>query len=348
MVNKEAYSPYKYVHYKEELKKIAKKKIVSPVSIQIDLTNKCDNKCRWCFWDTFNPDEFSRKDVLSKSVVTSVIDDFKKLGGKSIEWTGGGEPTIHKDYIDIVDHAKNLNLNQALVTNGKTLTDMVSDRARDFAWVRVSLNAGTKNSYKRIHKTDSFERVVKNVGEFAKTKNPKCVFGISMMVDEINYFEMSLLTKIAKDLGVDNVRFGILQSPDNEKRYLPIWDTILNEMDKALSLEGDGFNVFTFSNRLDVIQKKTKSVRCYHHHLTPSLGANGGLYPCCYLKYTKQGNLGNVNDSSLIDVWFGEKRLKFINTIGEDCRESCWMNDKNNLADYIIKNPQELNHLDYP
>lgn len=347
-MDRDVYNSNKYIHHKEALVKISKKEIVSPVNFQVDLTNKCNNKCRWCFWDIHPLPEMSRKDFISKEKMIEVIGDFKEIGGQAIEWTGGGEPTVSPYFIDVVNESRRRGLGQALVTNGKRLAGIIEEAVMDFDWVRVSLNSSSVAMYKKLHGNDSFLRVINNIEKFAVAKAENCVLGVSMIVDEYNWTEIVPMTVIAKEMGANNVRIGVPQTPKNEKLFDGIWDKVVERMELAKTCQDDNFMVFTLSGRIETLAHKTTSKRCYCHHLVPSLGANGVVYPCCHLKYLPEYNLGNVNETSFKEVWNGATRKTFIDTIGENCTKSCWFNDKNKLADYIVKEPLEVPHLAYP
>ena len=348
-MDKDVYNPNKFILHKDALVKIANREFVPPVNFQIDLTNKCNNRCLWCFYDVYPLPEFTRKQVLDKDKLFAFLEDLKVIGGQSIEWTGGGEPTMHPDFVEIVNKARELGFHQAMVTNGKKLSGDIADVVKDFDWVRVSLNSASAKMYKIQHGNDSFLRVINNIECFSKIKASNCVLGVSMIVDKNNWIEIADMTYLAKkNLGADNARIGIPQTPENEKLFEGIWDKVVEKMEKADSYQEDNFSVFTFSNRIEVLSHKTTSKRCYYHHLTPSLGANGVIYPCCHFKYLPEYNLGNINETPFSELWEGPVRKSFIDSTGENCKASCWFNDKNKLADYIIKKPEDVPHLAYP
>ena len=348
MDNKEVYNPNKLFHFKDKLLSISKREIVSPVNLQVDLTNRCNNKCSWCFYDIHNLPEFSREQSLPKDVALNLPSDFKSIGGKSIEWTGGGEPLVYVHFVDVVQKTRELGINQALVTNGKNLSGERLNAVTDFDWVRVSLNSATQKMYEIQHGNDSFYKVVEHIEKFANKKSDKCVLGVSMIVDDRNFHQIAKMVGYAKRMGADNARISIPQTPKDGKLFEGIWHLVEEQMKYAKEYEDENFAVFTNANRLDTLNHKTKSKRCYYHHITPSIGANGFVYPCCHFKYLPEFNLGNINDMKLSEIWSGEKRKKFIETIGENCETSCWMNGKNTLSDYIIKEPEKVPHLNYP
>lgn len=81
---------------------------------------------------------------------------------KSVEFSGGGEPTTHPDIIEIIRHAKSLGLNIGIVTNGNSLEKLfpVLDA---FTFIRISLDAATKDKYQFVHGVNTFESVINNI-----------------------------------------------------------------------------------------------------------------------------------------------------------------------------------------
>lgn len=345
VVNKDIYTPNKLFHYRDSLKRIANKEIISPTKLQIDLTNRCNNRCVWCFYDTHNLPEFSRNDYLKEHIVFNLLKSFKRMEGKGIEWVGGGEPTMHPCFLNVVKRAELLELRQILITNGKKLSGDIGRGVTNFDGVRISLDVASREMYKKQHGNDSFDLVVKNIENFAVIKNNNCVLGVSMVCDGVNYVEMVDMTRLAKEIGADNVRISLAYTTENEKIYGENWDKVNALMVESKKYEDDDFKVFTMNTRINNLSQKTGGGRCYCHHLSPSIGGNGVVYPCCHLKYLPEYNMGNLHENTFEEIWRGEKRKRFIETTGENCKVSCWMTDKNELADYIIKDPKDVPHL---
>ena len=148
--NKDVYNPNKFMHWIPELKRIKKGELVSPSCMQIDLTNACNSKCNFCYYQIHDHvNEFKKADKLLGTVVLRAVQEFKDIGGKCIETTGGGEPLLAKYYDIYSQTARELGLQQALVTNGILLNKHI-DEVVDDEGVRVSLKAGDTNMHERV------------------------------------------------------------------------------------------------------------------------------------------------------------------------------------------------------
>lgn len=349
MINKkDVYSDLKYVHWLPQLMDIKNGKIVAPVNLQIDPTNICNHDCSFCYYHVHELGDFVYKEKINREVMLKTLDDLLVLGGKSVEWTGGGEPFVHKDFDEFSQKARSNGFEQALVTNGQLL-DKHIDEVLDFSWVRVSVNGGS-NSYEKVHRVRAGVRdtVWKNIEDLAGKKKDGNVLGISNVVCADNWMDIYEIGKYAKERGADNYRISLAHTDDKDAPFLNIWGDILDQIDKTKDLQDDDFRVFSFSNRIATIARKEKGGFCFYHHLTTALGANGELYPCCYFKYLPEFSLGNVNEMSLVDIWFGDKRKEFIDGTAKDCWGHCWMGDKNKLAAYITSEKDEAPHINFP
>lgn len=91
---------------------ILKKKVLTgPWSVQIDLTNQCNNDCLACWCRSkFLKDKAMKPEVVKQSLsyekVIGLIDELDKLGVRDIYFTGGGEPFMHPKILDIMRYIK--------------------------------------------------------------------------------------------------------------------------------------------------------------------------------------------------------------------------------------------------
>jgi radical SAM protein with 4Fe4S-binding SPASM domain len=88
---------------------------------------------------------------------------------------------------------------------------------------------------------------------------------------------------------------------------------------------------------------------CGYQHFTGVIGADGHVYPCCTLKYNAATTFGDIKLQSFKDIWMGEKRKKWlkIDHLKLVCdKQPCWMDKKNLMISYLIKNnPPHVNYI---
>jgi cyclic pyranopterin phosphate synthase len=125
-----------------------------------------------------------------------------RLGVKSVMFAGTGEPLVHKRISAITRSAVESGLDVAFTTNGTLLHKL--DCVDQCSWIKVSLNAGRKESYAAIHKTDEkdWDTVWENITAAVKRKG-KCTIGVQCVVLPENVYEMRELASLCIDAGVD-------------------------------------------------------------------------------------------------------------------------------------------------
>jgi len=343
IIANELYSSFKAAHHLQKLQDLRDGKIILPVQIQVDLTNLCNHACRFCFYRGVNRNivtNFNVKDVLPQKVAENLALEIDLLGIPAIQITGGGEPLMCsyiKEYLDFLNN--NTKLELALVTNGVLLTDEIIDKMYRFSWIRVSIDAATQETYIESQGGNyhDFDRVVNNVEKLVK-RLVNTVIGVSFVVNPINYKEIVKATILYKKLGVHNVRFSIAYTEEQTKIFIPIMDEIIALSREARTYSDDNFRVFdlSYDHMVQLEAKKVYKI-CGYSHFTAAIEANGIVRPCCTMKGLSHSNFGNIKEQSFKDIWFGEKRKKWLERFDASKCLLCWMDQKNLFIEYLIK-----------
>lgn len=109
-------------------------KKVYPINIEVCPTHVCQAKCPWCFYAgthlKMGPDS-----IMDFGVATTLIDDMSVLSVSALTWSGGGEPTLHPKFGDLVTRAHDAGLKQGLFTNALSPPKY---RPEILEWIRCS------------------------------------------------------------------------------------------------------------------------------------------------------------------------------------------------------------------
>ena len=147
---------------------------------------------------------------LSTSVIAERLPEMGQLGVKSIMFAGEGEPLLHTDTAEHVLICNEANIDVAFTTNASVVRQDFIDRALPgVTWIKVSLNAGTPETYSKIHQTkeSDFHRVVENLKVMAAEKragNTSCTIGAQTLLLPENVDELEELIHICRDeIGLD-------------------------------------------------------------------------------------------------------------------------------------------------
>lgn len=125
----------KLLQHTDVLYSIQKDKIFKPITIQISLTETCESDCPFC-----SVAARPIKHYMPFEVLTQVLNDFKKLGAKSVEFTGGGNPLLYKRLNDAIKLAYSLDYKIGIITNSYSFKKSLNpDLYYMIDWIRVSL-----------------------------------------------------------------------------------------------------------------------------------------------------------------------------------------------------------------
>ncbi|XP_014282135.1 molybdenum cofactor biosynthesis protein 1 isoform X4 [Halyomorpha halys] len=132
--------------------------------LRISLTEKCNLRCNYCM-----PEEgvklTKKPELLTTNEILTLSELFVKQGVNKIRLTGG-EPTIHKDLLHIVESLKNISgLEQvAITTNGVTLTkQLVNLQRAGLDVLNISLDTLKSEKYERITRRKGWARVIAGI-----------------------------------------------------------------------------------------------------------------------------------------------------------------------------------------
>ena len=358
-----AYSPSKALAYLDRIRALREGKPIYPVHLHLILSDLCNLACPGCAYraDGFRSTELFRGQngeknparFLPVSAVYRVLEDCHEMGTTAIEITGGGEPTLHPNFLDLVSYAQDyLGLHTALITNGLRLGRDVVYRAVKGSWFRVSIDAATPATYALVRPGGgssevNFHRVVKGlqmVRGMRDDVSSDCTIGVGFVVQRENWKEIYEAAKLYREVGADNVRISGLFSPEGDK-YFEGWrdEAVALERRAIEELTRPGFAVYgRLSEKIADLQQRPTRQRCWYHHFTLYLGANGDVYHCCNLAYTKQGRIGNVivagGLKKLLDKPEVQKGL-----VDFDARAcpACQFNDRNDAMERAVTGPDE-------
>lgn len=324
-------------------------KNIVPTHLQLILSDLCNQNCHFCAYrmeggfSTENfADEKGRRNphrFIPKEKALEILSDFAFLGGKAVEFTGGGEPTVHPDHKEILAHAQSLSLQTGLVTNGVKLTD--DEVFHNLTWLRISLDAGSAATYERIRESKQWDRVLKNIETAVKFTRP--YVGVGFVITKENYEEILDACYIVKTLGVPYIRLSAMFSNMGAGYYKGIMDRI-NELRRlSKNLESEEFKVIDlFANRVEDLELAAPDyTHCGYQQFVLYIGGDQNVYTCCTNAYTTHGKIGDLSNQSLCE-WIAKADRRGFDAM--QCHH-CQFNDKNKVINYLLEpNPP---HVDF-
>lgn len=308
------YSQLKVLHHADALAALRDGYRPEPVHVQLILSDLCNQDCHFCAYrmssglsNELFPDERGRKNPnrrIPSGKAFEILDDCAELGVKAVQFTGGGEPTVHPDHLAIFAHAQSLGMDTALVTNGVRL-DPEAEAIQRMAWIRVSVDAGDAEQYERVRRVPDWHwsKVWANITALASNYQGK--LGVGYVVTPDNFRGITSAAKLAYDAGAANIRVGAVFSRDGLRYYGELVSGIGREIEAAkAALAGTGFEVIDlFGRRLgDLEGGPPEHSECHYQYLTVYVGGDLGVYRCCNTAYTRAGKVGDLTDQRLRDA----------------------------------------------
>ena len=154
-----------------------------PITADIFLNNYCNNMCPYCTYRRWDFDDGARYMPYSDFVkyATRLLD----LGVQGFILTGGGEPTISKDFEKITEWLDTHNVKYGINTNFNEYREV------NPVYLKVSLDAWDNHSYMLVRGVPAYDKVVENIKRYAEYKSEKTKLGIQLLaktVDDVNRF----------------------------------------------------------------------------------------------------------------------------------------------------------------
>ena len=150
-----------------------KLKHVAPVYVEVSPIGKCNHRCSFCAIDYTG----YKGPALDADIMHHRFLEMGAMGTKSIMFAGEGEPLLHKHMDQMIRSCSVAGIDVSFTTNAVFLNEsFVQENLGQISWIKVSLNAGSSETYQKVHKArlQDFDQVVQNISyavEYKKLHN---------------------------------------------------------------------------------------------------------------------------------------------------------------------------------
>lgn len=154
---------------------------LAPPIITFQANQTCNGKCTFCATRDYRKRPIYKGKRFSSDEMKTFMDWMAGSGGKVIELVGGGEPTIHPDFIDIAKYAGDKGLRLSVYTNGTLFakksgqnTALLDALADNCALLSVSLDGySSRHLLHRESPAEKTEKVYEGIDYIAKHRDPR-------------------------------------------------------------------------------------------------------------------------------------------------------------------------------
>lgn len=323
----------------------------APITVELDMTNRCNHKCPECVVNYFRVNDISFVPLtLAKRIVSQLARN--KIRG--LIFTGGGEPLCNAGTLEAVKLAKLKGLDIGFITNGSLLNHKAAEiLLKCCIWVRVSLDAGSRKVFASTHGMNGmeFDKIINNIDMLVKMKKnikSNCTIGLGFLTSDYTKQDMLKATLLAKRLGVDYLQFRPMQIRKGNK-FGYHWTDVQNEILKCLKYSGNGFKVLYSQHKYEMshdAQFGRYYKKCYGHQFATVISASGKMYICCHTRGYDKYCIGDLKKDTFKEIWNSEKRKEAVKKIDfNDCIPLCRDNTFNQILWNIKQSREHANFL---
>jgi radical SAM protein with 4Fe4S-binding SPASM domain len=308
----------------------------APFQIVWNITKACNMQCVHCYE---NAGKKGRCE-LSPAEVIKGLDLMSDAGVTSIAFSGG-EPSIHPNILEFIEHTTNNGMFPAMATNGyilanKSKTQTFVDAGLKF--IQISLDGIHPDTHDSFRQVDgAWERAVNSIKNFVDSG---IFVEVATTVTQHNKDEIPEMIDFVRDLGAN--WFMLYNFIPTGKGH-DIMDMDLSPHDRAKLLndaysqnKSDGMQILSTAPQYAAVAESMLS-NDYNmiptHFFNPeyenpvimqlaefiggcgagrfymSIEPNGDMYPCVFFPHKNDVKLGNLLYDNFEDVWRDDKTL---------------------------------------
>lgn len=300
-----------------------------PRSLYLESTNRCDSRCQTCVrtFQTLEPPA-----DLTLARVRAIADQLPVLDRVVLH--GIGEPLLNPELVPIVRDLKQrgatvlFNSDAIGLTRARAL-DLIASGLDEY---RVSMDAATRQTYRRIRGVDCFDRVVANVERLLALQRERGAgrprVSLWFTATRLNLEELPAFVALGGRLGVAEVyvqrlvfnELGLATRDNSLHRTLREQEQgLLEAAEREAAGRGVALRASGLTTPLASLSAAGGPGRhwagCQRPWTLTYVTANGNVLPCCISPWVARDYpglvLGNAFETPLAEIWNGARYRRF-------------------------------------
>ena len=133
--------------------------------IRLSITDVCNFKCGYCLPNGYQKDKSDNRTFLAAEEIERLAKGLSELGVCKIRLTGG-EPTVRKDFFDIVKILKsNAGIKKTVITTNGYRLDQIANQIVDSGLdgINISIDSLNRETFKKITGHDRLPEILKGI-----------------------------------------------------------------------------------------------------------------------------------------------------------------------------------------
>ena len=293
-----------------------------PLHFQLEPATGCNLRCQMCQVPDYGPDQ--RKHMPLEKF-KHIFDQIRPI---RVALSGAGEPFLNPDLLGIIRYAHAGGANVLTTTNFTLCGNKIENiLGSGLSLLKISLDAVTSQTYKKIRGLDLFGRIIRSIEELQRLKRKRGLTApylrLQFVLQHDNLDEIVTMVDLAKDLDANAVYFQPLETlliPDRKA-----------ELTRGVEFEDLQTRLAKARDRADELGVETnagilvKSLHSYFRKYEPGIPpeppqricllpwfslyitVDGDVRPCCSFGEGETLVLGNLFEESFSEIWNGLK-----------------------------------------
>jgi radical SAM protein with 4Fe4S-binding SPASM domain len=252
----------------------------APLGAVPEITNGCNLNCLMC------KTRASQRPLgqMSLDLFRHALDEIEAIGCRQISYHTVGEPTIHRQFEEILRISRERGFEVFLSTNGMLLDRFVEALTRwPVATIRLSVDGASRKTYERIRAGGNFDRLLANIRRMHEAiveHRLPTAMQMNVVLSRENLHEVPLFFDVfGPYIAADELYFSALNSLAAEDRE--------------------------YYHEMRIVDAQERMIPCAPLWEMLYIGYDGRVSACCR-DYHGELVVGDITKQSLREIWHGE------------------------------------------
>jgi radical SAM protein with 4Fe4S-binding SPASM domain len=280
-------------------------KLNIPLSVQLDLTYRCNERCVHCYLDHDDHGEMTTAEI--KHLLDEMAD-----AGVFILTLSGGEIFLRKDFFDLLEHARRLMFCVKLKTNAVLIREHEAARIRDLGVesIQVSIYSHRPEVHDAITLIPGSLKRSLDAIRFLKSQGLKVIIANVLMTQ--NMQDYPGVRALAAELGVEcSLDPTVTPMMDGDRSILDLGvdQGALRQVFRDASLVGDVDEFCAIPAKAG--ESELDATPCSAGHTACYVSPYGEVFPCVQFPLPT----GNVRQQRFVDIWRHSEQMNEVRSI---------------------------------
>lgn len=274
-----------------------------PLSVQLDLTYRCNERCVHCYLDHDDHGEMSTEEIKK------LLDELA-AAGVFILTLSGGEIMLRRDFFELLEYARELSFCVKLKTNAILIRQREAQRIRALGVdsIQVSIYSHRAEVHDAITKVPGSLTRSLDAVRFLKAQGLRVIVASVLMRQ--NSGDYQGVRALAEEVGAEfTLDPTVTPKMDGDRSILSLnaGHAVLSNLFHDSALVGDDESFCAPPANADILE----DVPCSAGHTACYVSPYGDVYPCVQFPLP----CGNVRRSRFLDIWQHSDALNEVRSI---------------------------------